>query len=82
MKRTIKRILAAALISTLVPAPLAIAAEGNGIPIGEPTAVQSIVLGSYTGTTTTRAISWSAPASNGGSTITGYSAVAMTGSDY
>lgn len=82
MKPTFKRLFVATLIASLISTPVATAAEGNGVPIGEPTAVQSIVLGSYTGTTTTRAISWSAPASNGGSTITGYSAVAMTGADY
>jgi len=82
MKISLKRFLASSLVATLLASPAGFAAEGNGTPIGEPTAVQSIVLGDYTGSTTTRAISWSAPASNGGSTITGYSAVAMTGADY
>lgn len=82
MKSFFKRIIAATLTASLIASPVATAAEGNGVPIGEPTPVQSIVLGDYSGSTTTRTISWSAPSSNGGSTITGYSAVAMTGADY
>ena len=82
MKQRLLKVLAAAISTVIVATPASYAAEGNGVPIGEPAAVQSITLGNYSGSTTTRTISWSAPSSDGGSVITGYSAVAMTGSDY
>jgi hypothetical protein len=82
MRQRFFKVLAFVLSIAVIAPPVAFSAEGNGVPIGEPTAVQAITLGDYTGSTTTRAISWSAPSSNGGSAITGYSAVAVTGSDY
>jgi hypothetical protein len=74
------------LISSLIVGLLSLMApvqgnEGQGVPIGVPSAVPTVTVATPV-TSDTATISWQAPASNGGSDITGYSAVALTGASF
>ncbi len=71
-----------AAISLSLQSGVALAATGDGIPIGAPDPVTNVSAAIPDNTVTDTVVSWTTPASNGGSTITGYSVTALTGANY